>query len=291
MWQVVSASNNGNNLPCLHCKYNTDMPILTPTQTYAYARAAGFPSDTARKMVAIAQRESSLNTGVVGTINKEKEVSYGLWQINLKDAGIARLMAAQGITAANISDPAVNARAAYLLWGGNDNNLNTAWYINRLGDRYQYGEKYAANLANLPSTAVLEAVYAGGATTSPGGSGGTVVAGNYKPVEPSRPLTGTPLPTQPQVEEALVDGTDDGGDDTQVGAAPPTTQYSSSTNALHAVNDYLTGLYTPNSNPTGNQDQTASMLPAGLSELPTWVWVVGGAVVVWVGFKWLGDGD
>ena len=140
---------------------------LTPTQVYAYARAAGFPPDTARKMVAIAQRESSLNPNVIGTLNAAKETSYGLWQINLKDAGIKALMARNGITADNIRDPQINARAAYLLWAGSDSNLNTAWYIDRYGNQYGYAEKYQANLAALPQLELLEMAYSGGGALPP----------------------------------------------------------------------------------------------------------------------------
>ena len=148
---------------------------MTPTEVYNLARGAGFPPDTARKMVAIAQRESSLNPGVIGTINAAKETSYGLWQINLKDAGIARLMAANGITADNIRIPAVNAQAAYLLWGGRDANLDTSWYINRYGNQYGYAEKYQQNLSRLPAAGELEAVYSGS------GDGGLGPATPYGP--------------------------------------------------------------------------------------------------------------
>lgn len=148
---------------------------LTPQQVYAYARSAGFPASTARKMVAIAQRESSLNPGVTGTINAAKETSYGLWQINWKDDAIKALLRRNGITEPTmLFDPAVNAKAAYLLWGGNDNNLNIAWYINRYGNQYGYAEKYTANLNALPTEGVLEARYSG-AGAGPGD--GVIVAG------------------------------------------------------------------------------------------------------------------
>lgn len=139
------------------------MATLNVAQVYAAARAGGFPPDTARKMVAIAKRESSFNPGVVGTINAEKEVSYGLWQINWKDAGIQALLKRNGITdPAQLYDPATNARAAALLWAGNDANLNTAWYINRTGNQYGYAEKYQANLAALPPADDLEMLFSGG---------------------------------------------------------------------------------------------------------------------------------
>lgn len=146
---------------------------LTLEQTYAVARNAGFPPETARKMVAIAQRESGLNPAVRGTINAAKETSYGLWQINWKDAGIRALLIRNGITEPEmLYDPATNARAAALLWGGNDSNLNIAWYTDRVGLSYQQGEKYRANLAALPPADSFERAYTGAAA-----SGDTVAEG------------------------------------------------------------------------------------------------------------------
>ena len=143
------------------------MAQLSANQVYALARDAGFPPETARKMVAIAQRESSFRTDVVGTINAAKERSYGLWQINLKDPSVRALMQRNGITEGNILSPDVNAKAAYLLWGGNDRNLDTAWYIDRVGLSYQQGEKYRENLARLPALTTFESAYLGTPSTPP----------------------------------------------------------------------------------------------------------------------------
>ncbi len=141
---------------------NTRPSRLNANQVYDLARNAGFPPETARKMVAIAQRESNFNAGVVGTVNAAKETSYGLWQINWKDPGIKALLQRNGITQPEmLFDPATNARAAALLWGGNDSNLNTAWYTDRVGLSYQQGEKYRENLSKLPPIADFEASYAG----------------------------------------------------------------------------------------------------------------------------------
>lgn len=140
-------------------------------------------------MVAIAQRESSLNPGVYGDINKAAETSYGLWQINWKDPGIQRLLKANGITqAVQLFDPATNARAAFLLWGGSARNLDLAWYINRTGNKYQYAEKYQANLSRLPSVDALEGayggvIYAGGGVAPVEGGGLPVEFGGGAPVE------------------------------------------------------------------------------------------------------------
>ncbi len=58
-------------------------------------------------------------------------------------------------------DPATNAAAAFLLWGGNPANLQTAWYINTPGT-YQQGY-----LANLPAAeAAAQSVDGGGLTAS-----------------------------------------------------------------------------------------------------------------------------
>lgn len=131
---------------------------LTREQVYDLARSAGFDAVTARKMVAIAQRESGFNPNVVGTINKEKETSYGLWQINWKDAGIRRLLQSNGITdPEQLFTPSVNARAAALLWGGKESNLNLAWYTERVGLSYRQGEIYRENLAKLPPVENFEA--------------------------------------------------------------------------------------------------------------------------------------
>lgn len=136
------------------------LSALSVQQTYNLARQAGFDEQHARQMVAIAQRESSLNPGVVGTISPN-ERSYGLWQINTKDPQVwARVQAATGITSPEqLKDPLTNAKAAYALWNGNDNNLNIAWAINRNTNAIPYKDRYLANLNQLPSTSSLEAVY------------------------------------------------------------------------------------------------------------------------------------
>lgn len=193
------------------------MATITPVQAYAAARSAGFPPTTARQMVAIAQRESSLNPGVVGTINAAKETSYGLWQINWKDAGIRALLQRNGITdPAQLYDPATNARAAALLWGGNDANLNTAWYINRTGNQYGYAEKYQQNLANLPAVEDLEAVYTGAGRLGGGGGGGgnstVATAGALTiPLTTGNGYDYSPAPGAPVEAGAGGNGGDDGG--------------------------------------------------------------------------------
>ena len=111
---------------------------LTADQIYQTALNAGFPPDVATQMTAIALRESS---GVPTATNlSPTEQSYGLWQINVQ--GNPTLMTQLGIAdPSQLLDPATNARAAYYLYGGNPNNLNVAWYINRPGYQEAY-EQY-----------------------------------------------------------------------------------------------------------------------------------------------------
>jgi hypothetical protein len=112
-------------------------------------------------MVAIAQRESSLNPSCLATsVAGSTEASYGLWQINMYGPLGAQRLAQFGITdPTQLLDPATNARAAYALWGGNDANLNTAWMINTNTATIPYATLYQNNLNNLPSN--LESTYGG----------------------------------------------------------------------------------------------------------------------------------
>ena len=118
-------------------------PIMTADQIYQVAAAAGFPTSgnpsTATKMTAIALRES---TGCPNAHNPGPgEDSYGLWQINVQ--GNPTILGQLGLTdPSQLYDPGTNAAAAFLMWGGNDANLDTAWYINRPG----YSQAYLAQL-------------------------------------------------------------------------------------------------------------------------------------------------
>jgi len=110
-------------------------PIMTADQILQVALNAGFPSDTAVKMVAIALRESG---GCPSAHNPGPgEDSYGLWQINV--LGNPTILSQLGLSDPTaLYDPGTNAAAAFLIWGGNDNNLDVAWYINRPGYQQAY---------------------------------------------------------------------------------------------------------------------------------------------------------
>lgn len=103
---------------------------LTPGQIFDVAMGAGFPADTAEKMVAIAMKESSGNTEAHNA--KPPDDSYGLWQINMIGAvGVERLRQFGLPDKTALYDPATNARVAFALWNGSDANLDRHWAIVR----------------------------------------------------------------------------------------------------------------------------------------------------------------
>ena len=123
------------------------MSTMTPAQIFQTALNVGFPASVAEQMTAIALRESNGNPNATNLTSGEQ--SYGLWQINIQ--GNPGLMGKLGITDPNqLLDPNVNAQAAFLLYGGNPNNLNTAWYINQPG----YSQGYLAQLPVAQQAAI-----------------------------------------------------------------------------------------------------------------------------------------
>jgi hypothetical protein len=112
--------------PILHGLGAAASFLMSPSDIYQLALSAGFPASTAVKMTAIALRESRGNPAAFNGVAPDE--SYGLWQINmLGDLGTRR-MALFGLTSKEqLFDPATNARAAYLTWGGNDANIGIAW--------------------------------------------------------------------------------------------------------------------------------------------------------------------
>lgn len=146
--------------------------VLGPADLYQLALGAGFPSDTAVKMAAIALKESGGNPAAYN--GTPPDDSYGLWQINMYgNLGPAR-MAQFGLTSkSQLFDPATNAAAAFAIWGGNDNNLNVGWAIN---DGAVNQSRYQANLP-----VVMAAVGAPpAAAPAPDGStpAGSIIAGD-----------------------------------------------------------------------------------------------------------------
>jgi hypothetical protein len=143
------------------------------TQIVQLAMSAGFPSDVAAQMGAIAMRESG---GCATAHNPGPgEDSYGLWQINVQ--GNPGIMTQLGLSdPTQLYDPATNAAAAALLWGGNPNNLNVAWYINQPG----YSQAYQAN---LPAAQAAVATLIGSDSTLP--SLPDLTAANLSTIDPA----------------------------------------------------------------------------------------------------------
>lgn len=127
---------------------------------YNLARNAGFTPDVARSMVAIAQRESSLNPSCLATsVAGSTEASYGLWQINMSGSLGPQRLALFGLSnPSQLLDPTTNAMAAYRLSGGS--NLSP-WHIDSDTVIIPYRTRYLNFLAALPPPATLEASYSG----------------------------------------------------------------------------------------------------------------------------------
>jgi len=113
---------------------------------------AGFPRKYGATMGAIAKRESGLDPTVHNGNAQTGDDSYGLWQINWLVPQVKALLTAHGITdPRQLLDPDTNAKAAFLLWGGKLENLNTAWYINRVGI---YQTRYESHLPEAQAAAL-----------------------------------------------------------------------------------------------------------------------------------------
>lgn len=135
---------------------------MTPAEIYAVARAAGFPPVVAVTMTAIALRESSGNPDAFNGDELTGDKSYGLWQINMRDAGIAKLIVQKVLTppgGANydqLFDPLTNGKAAFQLWAQNNKNLSVAWYIDHPG---VYRDRYESHLPAAQAAALASGAF------------------------------------------------------------------------------------------------------------------------------------
>lgn len=126
--------------------------VMNAAQIYALARQTGFPPTVAVTMTAIALRESGGLTNAFNGTASTGDRSYGLWQINMA-ANTAYRLRLFGVTdEKQLFEPAVNARAAFLLWGGQNRNLDVAWYITKP----VYKERYEAHLPAAQAAALAE---------------------------------------------------------------------------------------------------------------------------------------
>ena len=100
-------------------------------------------------MAAVAMRESSGNPLSFNDNPKTKDLSYGLYQINLYgELGVARLKQFReqlGLKRPeDLLDADMNARAAKLIWAGDNNNLRIAWAIDLEAGGYK--QRYEIHL-------------------------------------------------------------------------------------------------------------------------------------------------
>ena len=131
--------------------------VMTPLEIFEVMRGAGFPATVAVTMTAIALRESAGNPGVVNNDAATGDRSYGLLQINMKDPNVEKLIQGKvllGSAEEGLLDPALNAKAGFLLWGGTNANLDAAWYINR----GVYKQRYENNLPLAQAAALTSAL-------------------------------------------------------------------------------------------------------------------------------------
>jgi hypothetical protein len=123
---------------------------MTPDQIAQVAANAGFTGNDLITAVAVALAESSGNPGVVGDLSLTPGGSVGLWQINLK--------AHPDLAGMNLTDPQVNANAAYTVYqqAGNSFNPWSTFKNNSTGaipNSNQYISQAAQGVADISGTA------------------------------------------------------------------------------------------------------------------------------------------
>jgi hypothetical protein len=127
---------------------------MTALEIYRVARAAGFPPVVAVTMTAIALRESSGDPAAFNGHTATGDRSYGLWQINMLGRLSESRLKLFGIAdEKELLDPAVNARAAFALWNGDNRNLSVCWYIDHPG---VYQSRYESHLPAAQAAALAE---------------------------------------------------------------------------------------------------------------------------------------
>lgn len=133
--------------------------LLSDQQLYELFRGEEIPQKISECMGAIALRESGGNPSVVNNTPETGDMSYGLMQINMANPQVREDIIKAGLVTEEdfspLLDPAVNAKAAKVLWGGNNSNLNIAWYIQKGGS---YQTRYEANLPRMKAAALKSAL-------------------------------------------------------------------------------------------------------------------------------------
>jgi lysozyme-like protein len=125
--------------------------VLSPGQIAAAAASAGIPKDRIAVAVAIALAESGGNTNAYN--GQGRDDSYGLWQINMKDAlGPVRRQQFGIGSNQELFNPSVNARAMALISSQGKNW--TPWTTYTRGTYLRFlsqGNEAAKGVGSLPS--------------------------------------------------------------------------------------------------------------------------------------------
>jgi hypothetical protein len=95
--------------------YSANDRTLTRLELAYLLIAAGAPPEAMEFLVAVASPESGMHTGV--TVDDSDDLSYGLWQINMKGSMGQDRLRQFGLTSyEQLHDPLTNARAAITIW-------------------------------------------------------------------------------------------------------------------------------------------------------------------------------
>ena len=153
LWHLVSV------LSCYASGGSNCEMVMSPVQIYETMRGAGFPGVVAVTMTAVALRESSGDPNAFNGNSETGDRSYGLLQINMLSPEVNSLLTSSIPEVAAdekaLLDPAINAKAGFLLYGGRVSNLNIAWYIDHPGS---YQQRYESHLPVAQAAALASSL-------------------------------------------------------------------------------------------------------------------------------------
>ena len=156
VWHIVSV------LSCMMSGGRNCEMVMSPLEIYKTMTGVGFPPVVAVTMTAIALRESAGDPGAFNGNTATGDRSYGLLQINMFSPQVRALITRYIPEVAKdekaLLDPTINARAGALLYDGNVNNLNVAWYINHGGE---YQSQYESHLPAAQAAALVSGLASG----------------------------------------------------------------------------------------------------------------------------------
>jgi hypothetical protein len=129
--------------------------VYTQEQIAQYLRNAGFPESAIPTMLRIAQLESSNDPNAFNPDSKTKDLSYGLFQINMFEKMGPERRKWFGIKSnEELYDPQKNANAAYKLWNSREKSKGK-------GQGFTHWSVYNNQLAGNPNLRILNTEGAG----------------------------------------------------------------------------------------------------------------------------------